>query len=120
MRAVLFRVVRRLRAAPLATALSVVLVALAVATVLALAAGAHRTATAPDRFVATTPLAYDALVTQGDGTPLTGAIAELPGVDAASSVTFVFGGLTTDGSDADPGALVFAGDPASQALQVID
>lgn len=57
--------------------------------VIGLAAGARRTATAPDRYTSQTGGDPDLLITQQGGAPLTEKIAGIPGVAAAQSTAFV-------------------------------
>ncbi len=82
---------------------------------LAIGAGARRTATAPDRYVTAQGVEFDAEVTQERGRPLTETIAGVDGVDAIAGVTFVFGVLVAHGSgvDSEIDGLVFAGDAAA-------
>ena len=77
--------------------------------VLGLAAGAARTASAPDRYTAAKGGGFDGMVEQEGGPPRTAEVAALPGVSTVAAVTFVFGGLALpDGAPA-PDALIFAG-----------
>jgi hypothetical protein len=57
--------------------------------VIGLAAGARRTATAPDRYTAQAAGDPDLLITQRGGAPLTDKVARIPGVAEARSTTFV-------------------------------
>lgn len=96
-----------------------IVIAVVCAIVLAIAAGARRTMTAPDRYTAALGGERDALVTQLDsGVPQTAAIRKLAAVESADGYTFLFGGLarpgTTDGYD----ALLFAGSPAANGLRL--
>jgi putative ABC transport system permease protein len=87
--------------------------------VISVAAGAHRTATAPDRYTSSSDIDVDGLVTQiYGGRPRTGEIGGLAGVASIESVTFVFGevvGPTTD----DLGALVFSGSPPAIGMRLV-
>jgi ABC-type lipoprotein release transport system permease subunit len=68
-------------------------IAVVCATVLAVAGGARRTASAPDRYTASVGGDVDALVEQREGLPQTAAIAALPAVEELSAYTFLFGGF---------------------------
>ncbi|MEY2521516.1 MAG: hypothetical protein QOJ66_81, partial [Ilumatobacteraceae bacterium] len=57
--------------------------------VIGLAAGARRTATAPDRYTSQAGGDPDLLITQQGGLPLTEKVAHMPGVSEARSATFV-------------------------------
>ena len=66
--------------------------------VITIAAGAHRTATAPDRYTSASTLTADGIVTQEKGgRPQTNEVAALPGVAVIDGVTFVFGGIGARG-----------------------
>lgn len=77
--------------------------------VLGLAAGAARTASAPDRYTAAKGGGFDGLVEQEGGPPRTAEVAALPGVSTVAAVTFVFGGLALPGGAPTPDAFIFAG-----------
>lgn len=77
--------------------------------VLGLAAGAARTASAPDRYTAAKGGGFDGTVEQEGGPPRTAEVAALPGVSTVAAVTFVFGGLALPGGAPSPDALIFAG-----------
>ena len=85
-----------------------IVIAVTTATVMAVASGAHRTATAPERYTATLE-GFDALVTQEQGAaPLDAQVAALPAVASVEAFSFVFGGLfDADGNVLD--GLAFAG-----------
>lgn len=117
MNAVRYRVAHRLRAERGGLVRLALIVAAVSGIVLAIAAGAHRTATAPDRYVDRASSRFDAVVTQDDGLPRTSEIAQLPAVADASGFTFLFAGLVTDGL-ADP--ILFAGELAAFDLEVVD
>jgi hypothetical protein len=70
-----------------------VAIAVVTATVLTVAAGARRTATAPDRYTASVGGDLDASIQQREGPPLTDKVAALPGVADVSAYTFLFAGL---------------------------
>lgn len=109
MRAVAYRVRADLALRRLPTLALCVVIAVVVGAVLAFAAGALRTATAPDRYQTRYGEGFDAQVTQYGGTPRTSEIAAMPGVDSADSVTFVFGGLQRLATPAPLNALIFSG-----------
>jgi ABC-type lipoprotein release transport system permease subunit len=115
--AVGYRVAHRLRAERGALVRVALAVAAVAGIVLTITAGAHRTATAPDRYVERASSRFDATVTQDDGPPRTSEIARLAAVDDASGFTFLFAGLVTDGL-AD--LLVFAGDVAAFDLELVE
>jgi len=77
--------------------------------VLGLAAGAARTASAPDRYTAAKGGGFDGLVEQEGGPPRTAEVAALPGVSTVAAVTFVFGGLALPDDAPAPDAFIFAG-----------
>jgi len=81
--------------------------------VLGLAAGAARTASAPDRYTAAKGGGFDGQVEQEGGPPRTAEVAALPGVSTVAAVTFVFGGLALPGGAPAPDALIFVGDSGS-------
>ncbi len=120
MRAVVYRL-RRLLRSQWRTTLGLCLTVAAVGgAVLALAVGAERTASAPDRYIRASEIRYDGEVEQEAGTPPTAEVAALPGVAVVEPFTFVFGGLSrADGSPA-PDALVFAGSHRAFGLQVVE
>jgi hypothetical protein len=62
--------------------------------VLGLAAGAGRTASAPDRYTEARGGGFDGTVLQGGGQPRTAEVAALPGVSSVDGVAFIFGVLT--------------------------
>ena len=71
--------------------------------VIAFAAGANRTSTAPDRYTSAFGGVADAQLIQADrGKPLASQVAALPGVESVDSMSFLFGGLSdTDGNELD-------------------
>jgi putative ABC transport system permease protein len=85
--------IRRHAGATLGTACAIALVT---TIVLAVAGGARRTTSAPDRYTASVGGDVDALVEQRSGLPKTDRIAALPAVDELSTYTFLFGGLDDD------------------------
>lgn len=97
------------------------LVATICATVVAIGAGAHRTATAPDRYTSSSTLTFDVVVTQDrGGPPRTSEVAALPGVVSVDAITFVFGGLIGPQGELAPNALMFSGSPRAADVHVIN
>jgi hypothetical protein len=91
------------------------------AVVLALAAGAVRTLTAPDRYRDARGDVFDATLEQLHGRPRTAELLALPAVDRIDSVTFVFGGITpVDDPSAPYDAFVFAGSQVAFGTLVVD
>ena len=109
MRAVGYRIRRLVRAHWRSTATLTVTVAVVLGVVLAFAAGARRTATAPDRFTAAFGGEADGRVEQQTGPPRTKEVAGLAGVSAVDGVTFVFGALAPQRGGPPAETLVFAG-----------
>ena len=97
----------------------VVVVAVMASVPLALAAGARRTSSAPDRYLASRDVPFEVTAYQDDGPPLDREIAALPAVRAIAAITFVFGGLTTGGPDEPFDGLVFAGAAEATGDRVI-
>ncbi len=86
---------------------------------LALAGGAVRTLSAPDRYTAAVGRGADAMVAQqgrDDGAAVIGGLPEVRSVDSAS---FVFGGLIPLGGGEPIDALVFAGTPAVSGDRIV-
>lgn len=78
--------------------------------VLSIAAGAHRTDTAVDRFTTARGGDVDAIVIQQDGgPPITDQVRALPAVESADSITFIFAALLRPGTDEAIDALPFVG-----------
>jgi ABC-type lipoprotein release transport system permease subunit len=121
MRAVVFRV-RSVLSRRLAATLGVTLiVAFVCGVVIAFAAGAKRTSTAPDRYTSDFGGVSEALVTQDDrGKPLTDQVAALPGVESVDSLSFVFGGLGEPGETRFDNALVFIGTYRANGLRLVE
>ncbi|HEX7276377.1 MAG TPA: hypothetical protein VF244_03300, partial [Acidimicrobiales bacterium] len=92
MRAVAFRVRLLVDARPSTTAALVATVAVAVTVVLGLAAGARRTATAPDRYTAAVGGDADAVVIQPSGHPIDHLVRALPQVQELDGLAFLFAG----------------------------
>ena len=121
-RAVGYRLRRALRDRWRATLTLGLTVAAVTGVVLAFAAGAVRTSSAPDRYTSANGGGFDGEVQQEGGRPRTFEIAALPGVSSVEAVTFVFGGLvapegTKQGSEAD--ALVFAGSHRALGMRLV-
>ena len=85
-------------------------IAIVVAMVVVVVAGARRTATAPDRYTASVGGNVDGLVEQRSGQPLTDRIAALPGVKQVAAYTFVFGGLESAQHKVPDTLVTFAGE----------
>ncbi len=85
-------------------------VAVVTVMVLTVAAGARRTASAPDRYTASMGGKVDGLVEQRSGLPLTDRIAALPGVKEVGAYTFVFGGFESAQHNVPEGLITFAGE----------
>jgi hypothetical protein len=97
----------------------VVIVAVMASVPLALAAGARRTSSAPDRYLASRDVPFEVTAYQDDGPPLDREIAALPAVRAIAAITFVFGGLTAGDIDEPFDGLVFAGAAETTGDRVI-
>ena len=90
MRAVLFRLRTTVARRWLPTLLVAAVIAVISGVVLTLAAGARRTAQAPDAFTAAIGGGPDAAVTQEGGPPRTAEVAALPGVRSIDAFSFAF------------------------------
>ncbi|MEZ5322245.1 MAG: hypothetical protein R2698_09260 [Microthrixaceae bacterium] len=108
--AVRYRVGRWLHRHVGTTAIVTVLVAVVLAPVLSLWAGARRTATLVDRHVAAHSSEFDFDFQQEWGASRTAEVEALPGVERAIGIGFVFGVLVPVGVDAPVEAIMFAGD----------
>ena len=96
------------------------IVASVCALVVTIAAGAHRTATAADRYTSESTLTADGVVTQDSGgRPRTNEVATLPDVASVDAMTFVFGGIAGPQGDLLGNAIVFAGSPGAVGLRLI-
>jgi hypothetical protein len=110
MNAVLYRLRSVVRARWAGTLTLTIVVALVCGVVIAFAAGAQRTVTAPQRYTNSVGGDFDGVVTQDGGAPRTTEVASLPGAESVEAYTFVFGGITrADAADNALEALVFAG-----------
>jgi len=104
-----------------AAALLAIAVALTGGLVLALAAGAVRTASAPDRYTAAHPgQDFDLTIEQAAGAPRLEELRALPALARVEMATFVFGGLVADGGTEPLEALVFAGSPTAIGGEIRD
>lgn len=83
--------------------------------VLGLAAGAGRTASAPDRYTEASGGGFDATVLQGGGKPRTAEVAALPSVSSVDGVAFIFGELSAPEGIQIPETVIFGG--SYRALQ---
>ena len=125
MRAVRYVVRTKLRSLVVPGLLLTAVVGVVLAIVIALAAGAHRTETLPDRVDAAAGGGFDYLITQQESgqRPLTDRVAALPGVESADSYSFVFGGVAPAGAaagiEAAVDALVFAGSEHAFGVHVV-
>lgn len=119
MRAVRYRISLVLRARWRSTVVLSLIVAAVTAGVLAFAAGAERTSSAPDRFGAASGAAFDGEVQQERGRPRTSEVAALPGALSVEATTFVFGGLVKPGDPSPIEVLVFSGRSGAIGLRVV-
>ena len=116
---VAYRLISGLRHRWRSTAAITVLVATVFGVVISVAAGAQRTATAPDRYTSASEIDIDGVVTQFEGgRPRTDEIGELAGVASVEAITFVFGEVVGPSTD-DLGALVFSGSPRAFDLRLV-
>lgn len=117
-RAVAYRMSRVLRAQWRAMSALSLIVGTVTGVVLAFAAGAARTSSAPDRYTEASGGGFDANVQQESGRPRTAEVAALPGVSSVESVTFLFGVLVPpEGEPVD--ALVFTGSPRAVGMRLV-
>ena len=125
MRAVRYVVRTKLRSLVVPGLVLAAVVGVVLAIVIALAAGAHRTETLPDRVDAAAGGGFDYLITQQESgqRPLTDRVAVLPGVESADSYSFVFGGVApagaAAGAEAAADALVFAGSEHAFGVHIV-
>jgi ABC-type antimicrobial peptide transport system permease subunit len=121
MNAVIYRVRSVLRRRLAATLGVTLIVTLVCGVVIAFAAGANRTSTAPDRYTSAFGGAADARLVQDDrGKPLSSQVAALPGVESVDSMSFVFGGLVDPGGKELDFALEFAGSFRPSGVRLVD
>ncbi len=76
---------------------------------LTLAAGARRTASAPDAYTAAVGGDLGGLVTQDGGPPRTGEVAALPGVESLEAMTFLFASVVDPEHPSATGSVTFSG-----------
>jgi|GEM_PF-4774228 len=121
MKAVVYRVRSVLRRRLVATLGVTLIVTVVCGVVIAFAAGANRTSTAPDRYTSAFGGVADAQLIQDDrGKPLASQVAALPGVASVDSMSFLFGGLTdANGNDLDF-PLTFVGSFRPSGLRLTD
>jgi putative ABC transport system permease protein len=94
-------------------------VAVTCAIVTSFAAGAHRTATTPERYLDSVGFAFDdEVIQQEGGLSRVDELRTLPGVAAAESWTFMFAGVMLPDSD-ELGAIAFSGSPLALGSRVI-
>lgn len=120
MSAVAYRVWHRLRSEWRSTLAFALVVGLVGAAVLALAAGARRTATAPDRWTVAHANGVDASLTQEAGLPRTTDVVALDAVDQVSSMTFLMAGLVPASTGEPADSLLFAGSAAASGATLIE
>jgi cell division protein FtsX len=92
------------------------IVAVVAGTVLTLAAGARRTASAPDAFTAAVGGDVDADLQQPSGRPRTEEIAALPGVESVDAMTFAFAGVVDPKRGAAQDTISFIGSRLASRL----
>ena len=119
-RAVLYRMTRALRAQWRATLVLTVIVAAVTGLALAVATGAERTSSAPDRYTASRGYPFEGAIEQPDGLPRTAEVAALPGAASVEAATFVFAALVLPGSSESPDTYVFAGSPLAFGLRLVE
>ncbi len=115
MGAVVLRVGAALRVGWRSALLVALLVAVVSGALLSLAAGARRTASAPDRYTAAVGGDPDAMVTQQLGRPRIDEIAGLRSVDGVEFITFI--GADVAGNDT---LNAFAGEALGPAARLVD
>ena len=96
-----------------------VVVAILSGAVLAFAAGAARTSSAPDRYAASLGTTADGVISQDHGRSRIGEVAALPGAEAVQAATFVFGGVRKPGAEQPLDALVFVGSYAPMGARLV-
>ena len=119
MSGVAYRLISGLRNRWRSTVAITALVATVFGIVMSVAAGAQRTATAPDRYTSASEIDIDGVVTQDEGgSPRTDEIGALAGVESIEAITFVFGEVVGPSAD-DLGSLVFSGSPSVFDLRLV-
>ena len=119
MRPVVFRVRWWLRTHLGSVAGLALLVAIVGGMVLALAGGAARTLSAPDRYSSARGHEWDVSLQQEEGLPRLADLESLPSVRRVGLMTFVFGGLLPANGDEPIDALVFAGSTDAVAGRLV-
>jgi len=95
-------------------------VAAVCAVVIAIGAGAQRTATAPDRYTSASGITADGTVTQVDGgRPRTNEVGALAGVTSVDAMTFVFGGVVGERGDELGNAIMFTGSARAVGARLV-
>jgi hypothetical protein len=94
------------------------IVAVVTGTVLTLAAGARRTADAPDAYTEALGGELGATVEQEFGPPRTAEVVALPGVASAEAITFIFASVTSPAGEDGEGAIALAGSRLSTSRLV--
>jgi hypothetical protein len=112
---VVFRLRRSLQRRWLSTAVVAGLIAAVSGLVLTLAAGAQRTASAPDAFTAAVGGEVDGTITQAFGKPRTEEVAALPGIRSLDAITFMFASVVDPTHTAASSNVAFAGSRMSTA-----
>ncbi|MEY2522889.1 MAG: putative transport system permease protein [Ilumatobacteraceae bacterium] len=121
MKAVIYRVRSVLRRRLAATLGVTLIVTVVCGVVIAFAAGANRTSTAPDRYTSAFGGVSDARLIQDDrGKPLDRKVAALPGVESVESMSFIFGGLSDASGNNLDFALEFAGSFHPSGVRLVD
>ncbi len=110
---------RELRARWRATAALALIVAAVTGVVLAFAAGAVRTSSAPNRYTSASGGGYDFEVQQETGRPRTAEVAVLPSVSSVDAATFVFAKMAKPGGAPVSDALVFAGSYRATGMRLV-
>ncbi len=114
-----FRVLRWTASHPRSIALLTLVVAVVGSVVIGLAAGARRTATAPDRFAESFGTEASVNVMQERGMPLDVELAALSGVRSVEAMTFVFGGIVPAELPEGADVLVFSGSHLASGAQLV-
>ena len=114
----MFRVRATLRRRWLSVLVVTGIVAVVTGTVMTLAAGARRTAKAPDAFTDAVGGELDATVEQNSGPPRTAEVLALPGVESVETITFIFANVTGPAGGPGEGAIALAGSRLSTSRLV--
>ena len=120
MAALAYRLRSTLRSQRAAMAMLAIVIAIVGGIVLAVAAGAHRTSTAPDRYTKHFGGDRDGLIVQlEEGQPRGSEVAALPAVSSINAYTFLFAVVARPGTSDFLDALVFAGSPAGAGKHLV-